>query len=95
MRTEQNFEFAEDEYFLIFALGYNLLRDEIMKCNIMSYYDIFNALKKIVKLFISSDDYTDFNRTVCKSLKLFLENNMKIIKIILFNDLEYPLEEML
>lgn len=88
-------EFAEDEYYLVFVLGYDLLHDEIMKCDNKCCDDVFDTLKEIVELFLKSEEYKNLADSTYDALKLFLENNLQAVKMILFNSLDYPVEEML
>lgn len=88
-------EFTEDEYYLVFVLGYDLLHDEIMKCDNKCCNNVFDALKEIIVLFLNSEECRNLAYSDYEALQLFIKNNMQMIKTILFNSLDYPLEEML
>lgn len=87
--------FEEDEYYLVFVLDYDLLHDEIMKCDNKCCDDVFDTLKEIVVLFLNSEEYKNFAYSTYEALQLFINNNMQMIKTILFNLLDYPMGEML
>lgn len=91
----QKEKFNEDEFYLIFVLGYDLLHNELMKCDNKCCDDVFDTLKEIVELFLNSEEYKKLAYSTYDALKLFLENNIQAIKMILFNSLDYPVEEML
>lgn len=88
-------EFSEDEYCLTFVLGYDLLHAELMKCDNKFCDDVFDTLKEIVELFLKSEECKNLAYSTYDALKLFLENNIQAVKMILFNSLDYPVEEML
>lgn len=88
-------EFAEDEYYLVFVLGYELLHNEITKCDNKCCDDVFDTLKEIIVLFLNSEECKNFAYSTYEALQLFIKNNMQVIKTILFNSLDYPVEEML
>lgn len=88
-------EFSEDEYYLTFVLGYDLLYNELMKCDNKCCDDVFDTLKEIVVLFLNSEECRNLAYSDYEALQLFIKNNMQMIKTILFNSLDYPLEEML
>ena len=85
----------ENDYYVLFVLGYDLLHDELMKCDNKFCDDVFDTLKEIVELFLKSEECKNFAYSTYDALKLFLKNNMQVIKTILFNSLDYPVEEML
>lgn len=85
----------ENDYYVLFVLGYDLLHAELMKCDNKFYDDVFDTLKEIVELFLKSEEYKNFAYSTYDALKLFLENNIQAVKMILFNSLDYPVEEML
>ena len=87
-------KFGEDEYLLIFILGYDLLHDDLMRCDNKCCDDVFDTLKEIVILFIKSEEYQNFRYSTYDALKLFLENNKHKIRMMLFNYLDYPVEKM-
>lgn len=87
--------FEEDEYYLVFILGYDLLHEDIMKCDNKFCDDVFDTLKEIVELFLKSEECKNLAYSTYKALELFLKNNMQAVKTILFNSLDYPVEEML
>lgn len=88
-------EFTEEEYYLTFVLGYDLLHDEIMKCDNKCCDDVFDTLKEIIVLFLNSEECKNLAYSTYEALQLFSKNNMQAIKMILFNSLDYPVEEML
>lgn len=88
-------EFTEDEYYLVFVLGYDLLQKELMKCENKCCDDVFDTMKEIIKLFLKSEECKNLAYSTYEALKLFLENNIQAVKMILFNSLDYPVEEML
>lgn len=88
-------EFTDDEYYLVFVLGYELLHAEIMKCDNKCCDDVFDTLKEIIVLFLNSEECRNLAYSTYEALRLFLKNNMQAIKMILFNSLDYPVEEML
>lgn len=87
--------FEEDEFYLIFVFGYDLLHNELMKCDNKFCDDVFDTLKEIVELFLKSEECKNFAYSTYDALQLFLENHKQEIKMILFNELDYDLEEML
>ena len=91
----QKEKFNEDEFYLIFIFGYDLLHNELMKCDNKFCDDVFDTLKEIVELFLKSEECKNLAYSTYDALKLFLENNIQAVKMILFNSLDYPVEEML
>lgn len=82
-------EFKEDDYYLVFVLGYDLLHDKIMKCKDKTCDNVFNTMKRIVEMFNESKEAKDFNLSTYDALKKFLENQSVAIDTLLFNELGY------
>lgn len=93
--NKQKEKFNEDEFYLIFVFGYDLLHNELMKCDNKCCDDVFDTLKEIVVLFLNSEECRNLAYSDYEALQLFIKNNMQVIKTILFNSLDYPVEEML
>lgn len=87
--------FEEDEYYLVFVLGCDLLHEDIMKCDNKCCDDVFDTLKEIVVLFLNSEECRNLAYSDYEALQLFIKNNMQMVKTTLFNSLDYPVEEML
>lgn len=87
MRKEIVFE--EDEYYLVFVLGYDLLHDKLEQCEERACDYVFDTLKDIVKLFLDSAECKDFTLSTYDALGWFIDNNEIEIDRILFNNLDY------
>lgn len=87
MKTQIKFE--EDEYYLVFVLGYDLLHDKLSQCDEKACDLTFDTMKEIVELFLDSVIIKDLSLSTYDALRKFLENNDLVINQILFNNLEY------
>ncbi len=87
MKKETVFE--EDEYYLVFVLGYDLLHDKLMQCDEKACDLVFDTLKDIVKVFLDSAEIEDYSLSTYDALRRFLNNNAIEIDRLLFNNLEY------
>lgn len=82
-------EFKEDDYYLVFVLGYDLLHDKIMKCEDKTCDNVFNTMKRIVEMFNESKEAKNFRVSTYDALQQFLENQSFAIDMELFNQLDY------
>lgn len=73
-----SFEFtkSEDDYYLVFVLGYDLLQKELYEipCD-----DCFNICKHIVKWFYKSEEIQDLSMSTYQALQEFILNNQNDI----------------
>lgn len=85
-------KFTEDEYYLAFVLGYDLLHDDILQCEEKACDIVFDTMCEIVELFLNSKENKMYNMSTYDALKEFLRNNKLQIDIILYNKLgaDYP-----
>lgn len=82
-------EFKEDDYYLVFVLGYDLLHDKIMKCEERTCDCVFDAMKTIIEMFYESEEIKNFSLSTYDALQQFLENQSFAIDMELFNQLGY------
>lgn len=82
-------EFEEDDYYLVFVLGYDLLHDKIMKCEEKACDIVFYTMQTIIEMFYISDEAKDFSLSTYDALKQFLENNNFAVEMELYNQLGY------
>lgn len=87
MRKEIVFE--EDEYYLVFVLGYDLLHDKLSQCDEKACDLAFDTMKEIVKLFLDSAENRNLALSTYDALREFLSNNELEINRLLFNNLDY------
>lgn len=81
--------FEEDDYYLVFVLGYDLLHDKIMKCEDKSCDNVFETMKTIITMFYESKESKNFYKSTYEALQDFLENHSFDVDMELYNQLNY------
>nr|DAK86231.1 MAG TPA: hypothetical protein [Caudoviricetes sp.] len=89
---ETNKKFTEDEYYLVFVLGYDLLHEDIMQCVEHACDIVFDTMAEIIELFLNSEENRNLALSTYDALRKFLSNNKLQIDTILYNNLggKYP-----
>ena len=80
----------EDDYYLVFVLGYDLLQKDLYKipCD-----DCFNICKDIIKWFYKSEEIHDFSMSTYQALEEFITNNQNDIDCMIDEYLEDKLKD--
>ena len=86
-------EFDEHDYYNIFVLGYDLLKNLLEKCKVKDTDTTFETCKGIYNWYLATGFARDFNKSEYECLQDFVNENLFEIKTELYNKLDYDIME--
>lgn len=79
----------ENDYYILFELGYDLLHHKLMKCEEKACDSVWYALQSILDIYKQSEEYHDFHNSQYTTLQNFVNNHEFEIDTELYNQLNY------